>query len=420
MEKLFIIQKLASILRTDVHVLADYDAALSRTTGKSGVIERLLEKNEELIRKSLDALGLWREAGAEEVYDALISCVDAEEHAILEALNFDVDHNVNLLYEAIFRKALTLLGYPKGFFLKKEKAEWLLRQNPPTKIMDMLGYKSADDLLANENLYEVFSALRFIQGNQWLNEVFFKSYTEFLPEDFEEREVEMIVMPERWLEKTRTFTKNKHHNLSHLKEIGVIFAMPPVRLVSGDLLRDLSLLAHYRREVLFYSNIFTEYAKTPSNFSERVIKALRGDVLEERLPISGATSFQIYLIQRYLMKDDPNDWRLFQPHINPEAEHWRMATNDIVQFGKLIGVDLSFWQDLDWVADFFKSATGEDIIVSFNLIDTIMSLVDVQNMVKYKYHNHEALWNELFSQYYGYQQMTRLMEENLDKGYIQL
>ena len=35
--------------------------------------------------------------------------------------------------------------------------------------------------------------------------------------------------------------------------------------------------------------------------------------------------------------------------------------------------DMAFWQDLNWVGDYFKSETGVDVLVSFNLVDTAMS-----------------------------------------------
>ena len=76
------------------------------------------------------------------------------------------------------------------------------------------------------------------------------------------------------------------------------------------------------------------------------------------------------IIQRYLAKDDENDHRLFLPHVNPEALHWDRAETALA---KIEGLD--FWKDLDLVGDFFRIETGGEILVSFNLVDTIMSLV---------------------------------------------
>jgi hypothetical protein len=47
-----------------------------------------------------------------------------------------------------------------------------------------------------------------------------------------------------------------------------------------------------------------------------------------------------------------------------------------------------------------------------------MSLVQEKEMVKYLYHHQEALWNKVFSSYYGEDEMERLIKENLIRGFI--
>jgi hypothetical protein len=116
-----------------------------------------------------------------------------------------------------------------------------------------------------------------------------------------------------------------------------------------------------------------------------------------------------------LAKDDENDHRLFLPHVNPEAFHWDKAEDSLA---KIEGLD--FWKDLDWVGDFFKIETGGEVLVSFNLVDTVMSLVMEKEMIKYLYHHQEALWNKIFVSYFGQEKMEQLIKENIIKGWFRV
>ena len=150
---------------------------------------------------------------------------------------------------------------------------------------------------------------------------------------------------------------------------------------------------------------------------------LRGDIVESRLPPPTQEKTQWLIVQRYLAKDDENDWRLFEPHINPEALHWERAEKLLVKTGKSLdnfSVDLAFWQNLNWIGDYFMTESGIEVLVSFNLIDTAMSLVKEKELVKYLYHHQEALWNKIFTEYFGEEKMEELIKENIVKGYFEI
>lgn len=130
------------------------------------------------------------------------------------------------------------------------------------------------------------------------------------------------------------------------------------------------------------------------------------------------------MVQTYLAKDDENDFRLFEPHVNPEAEHWLKVSEDLVRLDRMMDTndgktDLGYWSKLDYVGDFFKNKNGQEQLVSFDLTDLIMSLVK-KGQVKYLYHQQEALWNKIFSEYVGRERMNELIEENIINGFIKL
>ncbi len=412
-------EKIAKILRTDKDFILKIETRLSVLTGKEKVLENIVEENESQIRDRLLNLGVSRKAGAKEIYDALISKIEADDHWVFETLNRP---NCNKIDDCkmILDYAEKITALPKGFFIKQEKAKELLFRRPPLKILDYLGYQKIEDLLNNEDVYEIYSAIRLVEDGKWLNDVFLAEYRNLTPDDFEQREIKTLVLGQKWKKAADLFVKKKWHNISHLKELGVVFFIPLVLNISGEILRNLSLIIHYFHEVSFYSDLFKKSAESTTGFSSNIVSLLRGEVFDKRLSENEKVLWLV--IQRYLAKDDENDWRLFSPHINSEALHWFKAEKDLVKFGQAhnsFGEEMSFWENLDWVGDYFKDEAGNDDLVSFNLIDTAMSLVQEKELIKYLYHHQEALWNKIFIEYFGIEKLETSLKEYLVKGYFE-
>lgn len=412
--------KLARILRVDKHILYHIEDRLTQVTGKIGILEKVVEDNEQQIKDSLLTLGVARQASAKEIYDAFISKIEADDNLIFQALNGAVCDSQKDC-DRILETARKIAKSNSGFFLKKEIAREFLRREPPKKVMEYLRYQSVDEMLEKENLLEIYSALRFLEGNDWLNQVFFKQYELLTPADFESRPVIVYALSEKWIKAAEKFVVKKWHNISHLKELGVVFVIPVALGISGELLRMLSLIFHYLHEIPFYSDIFQKIAEVPETFSKNFISLLRGDVLERQLPEGQKASFLV--VQRYLAKDDENDWRLFAPRINPEALHWLKAEEDLVKLAEATGKlnsEFKFWHNLDWVGDYFKDETGNDILVSFNLVDMVMSLVKEKELIKYLYHHQEALWNKIFIEYFNRETLEKFSKDYLLQGYFEI
>lgn len=408
------LQKFARILNVDRALLERATSHLSEVTGRSGVLEELMDDNEAEKLEAMDALNVPLKASAVEMYDALLSKLEADDASLFELFRRP-DYANPESYKTVLGFARETSRVEEGYFLKLEKAKEFLVRQPPPKILEALGYANVDELLAKENLVEIYAALRFLEGSEWLNSVFFKQYENLTPDDFEPRSIETHVISQRWMRAAEPFVKKKYHNLSHLKELGAVFVIPWTLGVSGETMRMFSLLLHYMHEIEFYSKLFRDFSREPLTFSKRVISALRGDILETR-----PKSEKIWLIvQRYLAKDDENDWRLFWPHVNPEARHWQKAEKDLVRLGTRFGITgLGFWHNLDWVGDYFRTEAGIDVLVSFDLIDIAMAVVKEKELSKYLYHHQEALWNKLFASYFGEEKMDSLVRTRFVDGYI--
>lgn len=417
-------ERIARFLRVDKRIISQLELDLEKITGKVGGLKSILDENDQLLDNRLKVLGLNRNSTAQEVYDALISKIEADDLAIFKALKIEsLTHSESAQKVVDFVKKF----HPptKGYFLKYEKAKQFLIAEPPKNILHALGYKYVEEMLQKEDLLEVYSALRFLEDQEWQNKVFFKQYETLHPDDFEEREIQLRALHPKWAKAAEKFVAKKYHNVSHLKELGVIFVIPVFLGISGETLRLLSLLLHYLNEVRFYADLFGEFMGLEIGFAKNIISLLRGDVVENRLPqgVVEARRPHFLVVQRYLAKDDENDWRLFEPHINPEAIHWEKADKEIQLISEKLPEftnNLSFWQDMGSVGDFFKTDAGVDVLVSFNLVDTVMALVKQKELIKYLYHHQEAMWNKIFASYFGQERLMIVSKKYILKGWFEI
>lgn len=413
--------KIARILRVQPELLLNVDQKMSAISGQEGVIEDISNQNDILVSRTLTELGLDKNSKAEEVYDALVDRLVSLDQQLYDALDKPDLAQMSVACGKMCELAFRVFTPPRGLFIKRERVAELLDKYKPDNLLNHFGYASAKELIEKEGFASVVSALRFTQSKEWMHKFFEESYGSLTPDDFEERNVELIVLDRKWLDVAEKFLEKKYHNISHLKEYGIIFVIPLPIDTPGETLRMFTLILHYLHEVPFYSSLFRKFMEN-DDFIPRVQSLLRGDVPEEKMPDGGKMIWRV--VQRYLAKDDESDFRLFEQHVNPEAEHWFRAEEDLGRLSRMLGkndgrLNLGYWTGLDFVGDYFKNAVGEDQLVSFDLIDLIMAIVK-KGEIKYLYHQQEAMWNKIFSEYLGRERMNLLVEENIISGFIKL
>jgi len=416
------ISKMAKLLRTSKKVVLDLEKKMEKISGKKGVIEKIVEKNDKKIKGKLKELGfdVLKLPIAEQVYQVLIDKTKQSDDALYKHFH-QPDFSTTAGCGTLINATKELTGGLTGFYLKEKKAKELLKANPPRQIMTNLGYgNDIDKMLEKEDCFEIFCGLRFAEDNRWLNDVFFRAYYDLKKEDFEKRKIKVIVLPEKWLGIGQKFLGKKLHHMSHLKELGIVFVIPIKKWYPGETLYLFFMTLHYAYEVDWYSRLFKIYSKKP-NFAQKMISALKVEASGRPLPDSEKNSWRI--LHKYLAKDDPNDPRLAEPHINSEAWHYTKTARDIKKFAdRFPDAGLGFWRSLDVSGDYFsENSSGRDVLISFDLFDNGISLLQRMGFEsKYLYHQQEALWNKLFTEYMGEKVMDKLMMDNLDKGFVVL
>ena len=112
-------EKIARILRTDKQVIENLERQMEKATGKVGILKALTEENEKLLSERMNFLGLNRNCAASEIYDALISKIEADDVALLNYIGL-TRQDSSLAAQKIVDFVKRLHPPTKGLFLKKE------------------------------------------------------------------------------------------------------------------------------------------------------------------------------------------------------------------------------------------------------------------------------------------------------------
>lgn len=296
--------------------------------------------------------------------------------------------------------------------LKRSVAKKLLKEMPPKEMMKHLGYRSLDSMFKREPFDELYTALRFTEGPEWLEE-FNNVFSQVKPSDFEERKISIIEMDhDKWVDQAAKFTKKKLHNVTHTKEMGTIVVVPMhIDEMRGLPLKTMALLFHYINEIRLYSSFF-KLKSTHKNFGAEVVDTLNAD--PPKAAVISGQHIHWRVIQKYLGKPSLNGERhpeAFEPHVHPEDLHWRKAEDILYE----IDPELEFWRDMDYV---IHDIDGDP--VAFNLTDVSFAYSNKEPFEnRYLYHARESLWNEIFMRYMGHRNLEEQILNQLDNDMVE-
>lgn len=382
---------------------------LEERTGKSGVDAALAAEITMNVADRIKQLGLDQNISGPGLHQELVKRVQVDDERLAKALGGSDPTNLRTMVPQILQKIETLDLPRRGFFIKHDVAKQMLSHKPPQQILARLGYNSVEDMLAHEDVTEIYVGLRFAEDSKWLND-YNTQYARLKAEDFEERDIQVVRFDaEKWGDIAEKFVAKKLHNITHSKEMGAIAIMPTGdRFMPGVTLKVMPLILHYYNEVRLYS-LFFKLMRTKVNFGQIVATTLIADT--PNADIMKGTKIHWRVIQRYFGKlKNESHPEIFEPHVQPEDLHWRKAEEILYE----LDPQLKFWQDLDYVA----ALKGEDII-SFNLMDVSLSYSNQLSYEdRYIYHFRESLWNEIFARYMGQKNLEQQVLERLNNDFI--
>lgn len=384
---------------------------LERASGQHGTDARLIGEIAEKFRGGIVELGLdGHDTTDKELYSALLARIAEDNERVTELIGGSDPDDVRAMVPLIVSAVEKMDVDRSCWVLKRSVAKRLLKTMPPEKLMKHLGYRSVDSMLKHEDIDEIYTALRFSEGGEWLNKYneLFKSVT---PSDFETRDINIVIMDHnKYVDLAEHFVEKKLHNITHTKEMGVIVVVPMhAERMKGITLKSLPLIFHYINEIRLYSAFF-KLKQVEKNFGETVVNTLIADPGKAAQMAGQYVHWRV--IQRYFGKfKDESHPEAFQPHVHPEDLHWRRAEEMLVQLDPKMG----FWHDMDYVG----KLTDDGQPITYNLMDVSLAYSNSEPYEnRYVYHFRESLWNEIFMRYMGHKNLENSILKQLDNDMI--
>lgn len=403
-------QSLSHLLDAEEPIFTEAIEQLTELSGRTDAIDTLARELVDKTKTAQLALGLDPETvSGEEFYNALIARIEADNERVARHIGGTDSENVRHMVPLMIDAANKVEFDRQVFVLKHSKAKDLLRQMPPQRLMERLGYTDVEALFEGEDFDEIYTALRFSEGDDWLNK-YNELFKEVTASDYEERPIRILQMDhDKYVDLAEKFTQKKLHNVTHTKELGVIVVVPLREERSkGITLKTLPLLFHYLNEIRLYSSFF-KLKSGDEHFGQTVVETLIAELGQGEQVVNGYIHWRV--IQRYFAKlkaEAPKE--AFEPHVHPEDLHWRNAEELLYQ----IDPEMTFWKDNDYVA---IDADGHP--VTLNFIDVSLSYANsIDYEHRYIYHFRESLWNEIFIRFMGYDNLENQVLQQLDNDMV--
>lgn len=405
---------LSDLLDAEEPIFTQAVHQLEEISGRTGADTKLIGDITRMAHENLRTLGLNpAESTGPEVYHALLGRVEADIKRLVGIIGAEVSRSDEVRYLVPFMvDAANKVDFNrKVFVIRRDRAKDLLRQMPPKNLMKHLGYDDIEAMFAKEDFDEIYTALRFSEGPEWLTE-YNELFKQVTPEDYEERDLRIVIMDhKKYVDLAAHFVQKKLHNVTHTKEMGIIVVVPMhVRKMRGLALKTLPLLFHYMNEVKLYSTFFKLKSVKP-NFGRTVVETLIADPGMGSQMVGKNIHWRV--VQRYLAKhkEDNDISRVaFEPHVQPEDLHWRRAEELLFQ----LDPELEFWKDRDYVG-----LNYDGFPVVFNLFDVSFAYSNKTTYEdRYVYHMRESLWNEVFIRYMGFKNLANQVLAQLDNEMI--
>ncbi|HET7630172.1 MAG TPA: TIGR00730 family Rossman fold protein [Candidatus Saccharimonadales bacterium] len=384
---------------------------LEQSSNHPGEDAKLIGEIAAKLRAKTEALGLDpAHTSGPELYQALKARVHDDNVRVTKLVGGHDPSDVKAMIPKLVKAVEGMKIDRRVWVMKRSVAKKFLKQMPPKQLMAHLGHKTVDSLLKHEDIDEIYPALRFSEGGEWL-ERYNGLLKSLKPSDFETRDIKIVVMNhDKYVDLAEKFVRKKFHNITHTKEMGIIVVVPMhADKMTGITLKSLPLMFHYINEIRLYSSFF-KLKQVEKKFGQVVVDTLNADPGNASQMAGQNVHWRV--IQRYFgkIKDEAHP-EAFEPHVHPEDLHWRKAEEWLAE----LDPEMKFWLDLDYVGAMMNDGNP----LTLNLMDVSLSYSnELDYDQRYFYHFRESLWNEIFMRYMGQANLEDQILKQLDNDMI--
>ncbi len=402
---------LAHLLGRPEVELASELSNYERASGQPGVDVRLIAELSATVHRKMRELGLDpHDTTAKELYHALQALVGQHDEFLAAILKAPDPHDVTAVLPRLAQAVSGLSVAKECWAIKHSVLKKLLKKQPPKHVMKQLGYRSLDSMLKRENPAVLLATARFAETPAWLTK-FVKQYKKLQSSDFEHREVEIVCLEgKRWGKLADPYVQSQHHNVTHLKESGIILILPlPVDRMRGLFVTLLPLILHYVAEIRLYSALF-KLEQVKPDFGEILIKTLLQDPNDAAAMAGKPLHWRT--VARHYGKHPKSHPTAFQPHVQPEDLYYQKA-EDVLYW---LEPALKFWDGLDYVLVQQPGIRPISLSLLDNAISYCNNLEFGQQVIG---HAQRSMWNELLLRYMGQESLERQVIEQLGDGLVE-
>ena len=326
---------------------------------------RLTSKVIREVRSKVIELGLDpSDTTSEELYYALNHKLAAQEKQLNKYLRSLVVKNVNAeanLSDGLIELVKMLDSKDNNFALKCSVLKKQLKQNPPKKVMKLLGYRSVDSMLKLEPVQLVMLAINFYESEAYIVN-FYQKHKKFTAADFETRRLKLLMPKSKKWQKVLDEIKSKTGLvlISDYETASIILLPINNQPTNGYLSVVIANLVSEISIIYSVSN-YLKLHQVNKDFGQKLVGIIEREPYLDATAVGSKISFRAAQHKLKELDSSPS------PHISLEEIE---PVNLLANLGDLVE-DFKFWQDTDFLA-FVKAAQT----TSLNLLDVALNLAN--------------------------------------------
>lgn len=389
-----IIAELLGKSETEIARIVD---RLEQLSGFNSEDVRLLAEMKQSARQKLHDLKLDPDdSDGAEVYHALRSKLLRDNDQFSRIFDSERRRSADKFNEAlvnIFEHTL----FPKEVFaMKHSVAKELLRKDPPKKLMKHMGYRSVESMLKRERVEEIYAAVPFLESERWLSK-FWRNHLALSPSDFENRKINLIIMPEsRW-----AIIAPSSGIITCMLQLGAAAVWPAPRSVTKFGFSTAALLYEAAEIMRIYSAALKIEQVRP-NFGKKALELMQPKI---KAPV--------------MIETVPINWDVLHSHYGRQDEvHASMENLHVLDMHRHSPAELlatinpafSWWAGTNSLA-----ISNKGKIVSLNLNDVLINAlnnIEYKNQVNKNFRKY--FYNDLISRYLKHDNVEAYISSQLD------